>query len=168
MKKNALIIFLSLLMLTLFTWFVGYFPAIEMKPDVILILIVYIAISSDNVSDIFVAFMLGYFFDVFSGSSGGLFAMLRTVTFVVARYLNMNFFSKNLLFFVVTTFIISIFDSIYLGYQFSNGTDGFWYILKDSIYISIINALTALFMYRLFTRIERFSRIDRRKTERGY
>jgi rod shape-determining protein MreD len=117
-------------------------------------MVIYIAITSDKTVDIFIAFTLGYLYDIFSGTAVGLFAMLRTITFVITRFLTMRFFSKNALFFIIVTFIISIFDSIYLGYKFSGDSYGFLNILGNSIYISIINSVTAVLMYPLLVKIE--------------
>jgi rod shape-determining protein MreD len=118
------------------------------------VLVIYIAIESDKASDIFIAFILGYLQDIFSGNPVGLFAMLRTITFIITRFLNLNLFAKNRLFFVVTTFIVSIFDSIYLGYQFNSDGYGFFTILLDSFYLSFLNALMALIIYPLLNKIE--------------
>jgi rod shape-determining protein MreD len=117
-------------------------------------MVIYIAITSDKLVDIFIAFTLGYLYDIFSGTAVGLFAMLRTITFVITRFLNMKFFSKNALFFIIATFIISIFDSIYLGYKFSDSSYGFLNIFGNAIHISIINSITALLMYPLLMKIE--------------
>ncbi|MFC1855542.1 rod shape-determining protein MreD [Thermodesulfobacteriota bacterium] len=156
MRKFIFYSVLSLISLTFFTLFLEYFSFINVKPDIILLLVVYLAISSDETVDIFIAFTLGFFFDIFSGSVVGLFAMLRTVTFVVTRFLNMNFFSKNTLFFVVITFVISMIDSFYLGHQYKNNGYGSLVIIKDALYISSINALMALALYKVFTKIEEF------------
>lgn len=154
MKKSLILIFTSLVLLTIFTLLLRYMRFIDTKPDIILIMVIYIAIAFDRPSDIFIAFILGYIFDVFSGSPGGLFAMMRTVTFVVVRFLNMNFFSKNALFFIIITFIISIIDSIYLGYQFDSFESGFITIFLNALYFALTNALTAIWMYPLLLKIE--------------
>jgi rod shape-determining protein MreD len=154
MKKFTIFTLTALIALTVFTLLLRYFPFIDTKPDIILIMVIYIAVAFDKDTDIFLAFALGYLHDVFSGCAVGLFVMLRIVAFVVTRFLNMNFFSKNALFFVVITFFISVFDSIYLGYQFKTAASGFLNILGNALYLSVVNAITALFMYPLFIKLE--------------
>lgn len=154
MKKFIILISASLAILTLFTLLLKYFSFIETKPDIILVMVIYIAIASDKSRDIFIAFTLGYLYDIYSGSPVGLFAMLRTVDFIITRFFNMNFFSKNTLFFVAITFVISMLDSIYLGYQFNEPTYGFGGIFLDALYLSFINAIAALIMFPLLDKIE--------------
>lgn len=154
MKRFFIFTFAALVMLTLFTLLLKYFPSIKTKPDITLILVVYVAVASERSRDIILAFTLGYIYDIFSGSPVGLFAMLRTVDFIITRFFNMNFFSKNALFFIVITFVISVFDSIYLGYQFNQAQSGFFSILSHALYLSLINAIAALIMYPLLDKIE--------------
>lgn len=144
----------SLLILTVYTLLLEYFPFIRTKPDVILIIVIFTAITSDKPTDIIIAFALGYIFDLVSGSPAGFYAMIRTITFIITRVFNMKFFSKSAPFFVIITLIISILDSIYLGYHFDEYGYRFAHILGDAIYISIINALAALILYPLLNRIE--------------
>ena len=156
MKKGLLLISTSLVLLTLFALSLRYLQFIDTKPDIILIVVIYIAIAFDNALDILIAFVLGYLADIFSGSPVGLFVMMRTVAFVVVRFLNMNFFSKNALFFIIITFIASILDSIYLGYQFESAGSTFISIMLSAIYIGLINMISALIMYPLLQKIEGF------------
>ncbi len=167
MKHKLTLIFFAIATMTVSMMLAYYFPAIKAKPDLFLIFVVFIAITSDKTSDIFIAFSLGYIFDILSGCPVGLYAMLRTITFVALRLFNMNLFSKNALFFTITTFMISVPDSIYLGYRF-NYASGFFSILGHALYLSFINAGTALLLYPLLEKLEHKFLISREEIKGNY
>ncbi len=155
MKKYFIFTISALIFLISYTLLLKYVSIIKTKPDIILIMVIYVAVTSDKDTDIFIAFSLGYLFDIFSGSTIGFFTMLRTITYLMTRFFNMKFFSMNAYFFMLITFAVSILDSIYLSYHFLGGGYRFFGIIWDCIYLSLINSVTALIMYPLLERIER-------------
>ena len=167
MKKYFMLTFAAIVFLVIFTMFYEHFPFIDTKPDIILIIVTYIALTSDKTIDLFLAFSLGYLADLFSGSTIGLFTLLRTITYMFIRAFNVSYFSNNIVFFGILTFIVSMLDAIYLGYRFSLA-GGFLSIFFNAIYMSFINLIAAFAVYPILQKIEKLYRKTKLETEEMY
>jgi rod shape-determining protein MreD len=105
MKRIVIPIFLGFLFLTLqATW--PDLPLLRrIRPDLILILTLYLGLSSSPISGGMFIFFLGYLMDLFSGNSFGLYVFSRPFLFYGAQlfkdrvYLE-NFLSRSLFVFV--------------------------------------------------------------------
>ena len=144
MKRLFPSLLLGILFLTLqSTWLT--FPLIHrIRPDLVLILTLYLGLSYPPISGGILALFLGYLTDLFSGNSLGLYTFSRPVLFYIAQlfkgriYLE-NYASQSLLIFILTMvegFLILIFVKA-LNPEF----------LRNLIPLSI----TAFLLHSLFT-----------------
>lgn len=81
MKKVFFPLLLGIFFLTLQTTWVASFPVWRVRPDIVLILTVFLGIASPPISGGMVAFILGYLMDLFSGNSFGLYTFSRPLLF---------------------------------------------------------------------------------------
>jgi len=85
MKRTVLILFLGILFLTLQTTLLPSLPIRRIRPDIVLILILYWGLTFPPVSGGIASFLLGYLMDLFSGNSFGLYTLTRPLVFYLAH-----------------------------------------------------------------------------------
>lgn len=85
MKRVILPLFVGVLFLTLQTTWLASNPIQRIRPDILLILTLYLGLSSSPISGVLLAFFLGYLMDLFSGNSFGLYAFSRPLIFYIAQ-----------------------------------------------------------------------------------
>ncbi len=78
MKKGATFLVAGLAALFLQT---TVLPHLSIRPDLVLVLVVYLGISQSPFSGALLAFLLGCLMDVFAGSTLGFFALTKTLVF---------------------------------------------------------------------------------------
>jgi len=109
MKRNAILLLLGILFLTFQTTLLSYLPIQRIRPDIILVLVLYWGLTLPPVSGGIHALFLGYLMDLFSGNSFGLYTFTRPLLFYLAQlfrgglYLE-SFPSQSLLVFVFALF----------------------------------------------------------------
>jgi len=109
MKRNAILLLLGILFLTFQTTLLSYHPIQRIRPDIILVLILYWGFTLPPVSGGIHALFLGYLMDLFSGNSFGLYTFTRPLLFYLAQlfkgrlYLE-SFPSQSLFVFVFALF----------------------------------------------------------------
>jgi rod shape-determining protein MreD len=109
MKRNAILLLLGILFLTFQTTLLSYLPIQRVRPDIILVLILYWGFTLPPVSGGIHALFLGYLMDLFSGNSFGLYTFTRPLLFYLAQlfkgrlYLE-SFPSQSLFVFVFALF----------------------------------------------------------------
>ena len=94
------------------------------RPDFILIFVIYIGTTLSFCKGAFLCFMLGYLFEVFSGANSGLYMLIYLNVFISIRILK-KFFSfeapSNLFFLILLCFLIKffmIYFSFYWIYEY--------------------------------------------------
>lgn len=106
MKRIFLPLFLGVLLLTLQTTLLTSFPIQRVRPDIVLVLILYMGFSYPPVSGGLLAFSMGCLMDLFSGNGLGLFAFSRTLIFYAAsisrNWFYLEDFSSQFLFVLVS------------------------------------------------------------------
>jgi len=107
----------GILFLTLQTTLFSIFPIHRMKPDLVLILTLFLGISSPPLSGGMLVFFLGYLTDLFSGNSFGLYAFSRLFLFNSAQLLK---------------------DRIYLESYFSRALFVFLFTLTEAILVVVL------------------------------
>lgn len=95
MKKILFPLFLAILLLTLQTTWLAFPPVRRVRPDIIMILTLYLGLRSTPVSGGILAFFLGYSMDLFSGNGFGLYAFSRTFLFYGAQYFRGRFYLEH-------------------------------------------------------------------------
>ena len=106
MKRTFIPLFLGLLLLTLQATLLTSFPIQRVRPDIILVLILYLGFCYPPVSGGLLAFSMGFLMDLFSGNGLGLFAFSRPLIFYAAKIFRNWFyledFSSQFLFVLVS------------------------------------------------------------------
>jgi|GEM_PF-314508 len=107
MRRILVPLFLGILFLIFQTTLLSSFPIQRVKPDLVLILTLFMGLTFSPVPGGILVFFLGYMMDLFSGNSFGLYAFLRPFLFFSAQlfkyriYLE-SFFSRSLFVFLFT------------------------------------------------------------------
>jgi len=109
MKRNAIVLLLGILFLTFQTTLLSYLLIQRIRPDIVLVLILYWGLTFPPVSGGIHCLFLGYLMDLFSGNSFGLYTFTRPLLFYLAQlfkgrlYLE-SFPSQSLFVFVFALF----------------------------------------------------------------
>jgi rod shape-determining protein MreD len=97
MRRIALPLFLGVFFLTLQTTLLTSFSIQRIRPDIVLILLVYLGFSYPMVLGGILAFFLGYLMDLFSGNPFGLYTFSRPFIFCVAHFFKDRFYLEGFL-----------------------------------------------------------------------
>jgi len=95
MKRILLFILLGVLVLTLQTTLLGFFPIQRIRPDFMLIFTLFLGFSFPPVPGAILAFFLGYFVDLFSGNTFGLYTLSRPLLFYGAHLFKSKFYVEG-------------------------------------------------------------------------
>jgi rod shape-determining protein MreD len=112
MKRFVLPLFLGVFFLTLQTTLLASFPFQRIRPDMVLILILYLSLSYPMVSGGILAFFLGYLMDLFSGNAVGLFTFSRPFIFFVARLFKERFYLEGFLSQFLFALSLALFEGV--------------------------------------------------------
>ncbi len=159
MKRNAILLLLGILFLTFQTTLLSYLPIQRIRPDIILVLILYWGLTLPPVSGGIHALFLGYLMDLFSGNSFGLYTFTRPLLFYLAQlfrgglYLE-SFPSQSLLVFVFALFeglliltLLAALNPAPLGNLY---TPFFTFFLPQSFLTGMITPVLFFLLQRVF------------------
>lgn len=110
MKKTLPLIGLIFLSIAVQTTALAGIPHQLAKPDLLLILIVFFALSSTPLAGALLAFLSGYMMDIFSGSIFGIHTLSKTAVFFLTILVKDRFYVKNPIFQVGIIFSLSIIE----------------------------------------------------------
>ena len=85
MKRIAFSFFVGILFLTFQTTLLASLPIQRIRPDIVLILILFWGLTYPPVQGGILSFILGYLMDLFSGNSFGLYTFSRPLLFYLAQ-----------------------------------------------------------------------------------
>jgi len=85
MKRILIPLFLGVLFLIVQTTWLTFSPILRIRPDIVLILTLYLGLSAPPISGGILVFFLGYLMDLFSGNGFGLYAFSRPILFYCAQ-----------------------------------------------------------------------------------
>jgi len=108
MKRMILPLLVGILFLTVQTTLFALSPIQRVRPDIVLILTLYLALYYPPVSGGVLAFLMAFLTDLFSGNSFGLYTLSRTFLFYVAQFLKDRVYMEDFLskFFFVFIFAL--------------------------------------------------------------
>ena len=86
MKKTLFMVVLGLFVIFLQTWLFPSLLPFRLKPDLFLIIVVYIGIYAEFHRGAFFSLLYGWFQDVFAGHSMGLYGLVFLIIFFMVRY----------------------------------------------------------------------------------
>ena len=95
MKRILFFLALGILILTFQTTLLGLVPIQRIRPDFMLIFTLYLGFSSPPVLGAILAFFMGYFVDLFSGNTFGLYAFSRPLLFYGAYLFKSKFYVEG-------------------------------------------------------------------------
>jgi rod shape-determining protein MreD len=95
MKRTLLFILLGVLVLTLQTTLLGFFPIQRIRPDFMLIFTLFLGFSFPPIPGAILAFFLGYLVDLFSGNTFGVHAFSRPLLFYGAYLFKSKFYLEG-------------------------------------------------------------------------
>jgi len=109
MRRILLFIVLGVLILTVQTTLLRFFPIQRIRPDFMLVFTLFLGFSFPPIPGAILAFLMGYFFDLFSGNSFGLYAVSRLLLFYGACLFTSKFylegFSSQFIFVFLSAFL---------------------------------------------------------------
>ena len=85
MKRIFFPLILGVLFLTVQTTWLTLSPILRIRPDIVLILTLYLGLSAPPISGGILVFFIGYLMDLFSGNGFGLYAFSRPILFYCAQ-----------------------------------------------------------------------------------
>ncbi len=105
MRRIIFPLLLGIFFLTLQTTWLTFLPIRRIRPDIVLILTLFLGLSSPPVSGGILVFFLGYLMDLFSGNGFGLYTFSRPLLFFGAHFFKdriylESFFSRSLFIFL--------------------------------------------------------------------
>jgi rod shape-determining protein MreD len=112
MKRILLSLFSGIFLLTLQATLLTSFPIQRVRPDIVLVLILYTGFSYRPISGGLLSLFMGCLMDLFSGNGLGLYAFSRTLIFYAAKifrgWFYLEDFSSQFLFVVVSAIVEGI------------------------------------------------------------
>ena len=110
MKRIAFSLFLGIFFLTLQTTLLASLPIQRIRPDIVLILIVYWGLSRSPISGGILSIFLGYLMDLFSGHSFGLYTFSRPLLFYLGQIFKGRFYLESILSQFLFVFLFALFE----------------------------------------------------------
>jgi rod shape-determining protein MreD len=112
MKRIGFSFFLGILFLTLQTTLLPWLPIQRIRPDIVLILVLYWGLTVPPVQGGILSFFLGYLMDLFSGNSLGLYTFSRPLLFYLAELFKGRLYLEGVLSQFLFVFFFALFEGL--------------------------------------------------------
>jgi rod shape-determining protein MreD len=112
MKRHAILLLLGILFLTFQTTLLSYLPIQRIRPDIVLVLILYWGLTSPPVSGGIHCLFLGYLMDLFSGNSFGLYTFTRPLVFYLAQLFKGRLYIESFPSQSLFVFVFALFEGL--------------------------------------------------------
>jgi rod shape-determining protein MreD len=112
MRRHIILLLLGIVFLTFQTTLLSYLPIQRIRPDIILVLILYWGFTLPPVSGGIHTLFLGYLMDLFSGNSFGLYTFTRPLLFYLAQLLKGRFYLESLPSQSLFVFVFALFEGL--------------------------------------------------------
>jgi rod shape-determining protein MreD len=159
MRRIIPTLLIGVLSLTLQSTLLTYFPVQRIRPDLVLILTLYLALSYPPISGGILAFFMGYLMDLFSGNTLGLYTFTRPLIFYGAQFFKGHFylegFSSQFLFVSIFSLMEGFLVLLLLTALNPNPSHNlhpllFTYLLPQSIFSGLITPVLFLLFNKGF------------------
>ena len=107
-----MLLLLGILFLTFQSTLLSYLPIQRIRPDIVLVLILYWGLTFPPVSGGIHALFLGYFMDLFSGNCFGLFTFTRPLLFYLAQLFKGRLYLESLPSQSLFVFVFALFEGL--------------------------------------------------------
>ena len=95
MRRIVFPLLIGVIFLTLQTTLLTFLPIQRIRPDLVLILILYLGLSYPPISGGILALFMGFLMDLFSGNGFGLYTLSRPLIFYVAQLFRGRFYLES-------------------------------------------------------------------------
>ncbi len=112
MKRFVSVLLVGALLLILQTTLLSSFPIQRIRPDLLLIFTLYLALLFPPIFGGILAFFMGYLMDLFSGNTLGFYTFSRTLVFFAAQFFKERFYIEGFFFQFLFAFIFSILEGL--------------------------------------------------------
>ena len=128
----------------------------DVKPDLVLIIVIYLGLFRPLREGIFAAFFLGYIEDLAVGYHLGLFAFIRVFILLVTHTLMERFSFKGRPFQLILVFFLSLATELLLSFLlYISGSPAAVKVLKTFYLIVILNTVVAAGVFPFLDRFDR-------------
>ena len=110
MRRFVPLLLAGILLLTLQTTWLSFFPTQRIRPDFLLIFTLYLAFLFPPFFGGILAFFMGYLMDLFSGNTLGFYTFSRTLVFFATQFLKERFYLEGYSFQFLFAFIFNILE----------------------------------------------------------
>jgi rod shape-determining protein MreD len=110
MKRVLLSLVIGIFFLTLQATLLPSLPIQKIRPDIVLILVLYWGLSASLISGGILSFSMGFLMDLFSANSLGLYAFSRTLLFFLAQLFKDRFYLERALSQFLFVFLFALFE----------------------------------------------------------
>lgn len=157
MKKSLLMILLGLAVIFLQTWMFPSLLPFRLKPDLFLIIVVYIGIYAEFHRGAAFSLLFGWFQDVFAGNSMGLFGLIFLIIYFMVRYGASRFNAEALGTFYYLVFFGTLVEAFLVCFfqTFFTEAGMLWYVVIQNLFPQIIlNMLFAFLFLRMLLLVQ--------------
>jgi len=149
---------LGIFLLAIQSTFLTLEPFQRVKPDLLMILVLYLGFFSPPISGGISAFFLGFLTDLFSGNSYGLFSLTRLIIFYGAQFIRNRFYFEDQLYKFLYAFFFTLFEGLLVIlilniFSIVNMEMLFKFFLKFIFPQSFFTALLSPLGFYIFSRI---------------
>ena len=132
-------------------------PIHRLRPDIVLIMVLFLGFSYPTVLGALLAFSLGYLVDLFSGNSLGLYTFTRPLIFFAAQLFRSNFYWEGLSFQFLFVFVFTLLEGLLLLLLVSGLNPSPFHSLYSSVVVdllpqSIVTGLITPILFPLFNK----------------
>ena len=142
----------------------------HVKPNLIIMIVIYYALLRGNVEGAVAGFIGGMVIDIFGGKIFGVYALIGMYVGISAGYFNKRFFKENYFVLMFFMFIFTFAHELlfYFTYYFLWGETHIVFALKNIIMpVSIYNAVLALPIFGIIFKVN-YWLVEREKMLRKY
>jgi rod shape-determining protein MreD len=112
MKRVLLSLVIGIFFFTLQATLLSSLPIQRIRPDIVLILILYWGLSASAVSGGILSVFLGFLMDLFSGNSFGLYTFSRPLLFCITQLFKGRLYLESLLSQFLFVFLFAVFEGL--------------------------------------------------------
>ncbi|OQY17632.1 MAG: rod shape-determining protein MreD [Desulfobacteraceae bacterium 4572_35.1] len=149
MKRFLRYLVVGLGIIVLQTAVLPHFLKIQMRPDLLLILVLYLSLPALSCSGAFYAWSLGCLFDVFTGTTLGLYGIVMLIIFCVTGSVGQQFHRDNYMTMIVATTLGTIAQTgllIFMLLCFSNNGQQYWLEIVKQLPLQLVLNLATVFV----------------------
>jgi rod shape-determining protein MreD len=112
MKRVLLSLVIGIFFLTLQVTLFPSLPIQRIRPDIVLILVLYWGLSASLISGGILSFFLGFLMDLFSANSFGLYTFSRSLLFFLTQLFKGRFYLESVLSQFLYVFLFALFEGL--------------------------------------------------------